>query len=62
MSQDIEDIISEKLKNANFALQVDKSTDITSKVQLLAFVQFENESRITENFFCCKMLTETVKG
>ena len=62
MSQDIEDIISKKLNNANFALQLDESTDITSKAQLLAMARFENKSRITENFFCCKELTETTKG
>jgi hypothetical protein len=35
MSHDIEDVLSEILKNTNFALQVDESTDITSKTQLL---------------------------
>ncbi len=34
----ISGILSEILQNNNFALQVDKSTDITGKAQLLAFV------------------------
>ncbi len=34
----ISGILSETLQNNNFALQVDKSTDITGKAQLLAFV------------------------
>ncbi len=38
------------------------STDITVKAQLLAFVQFENENEIMENYFCCKELPETTKG
>jgi hypothetical protein len=33
-----EDVLSEILKQINFALEVDKSTDITNKAQLLAFV------------------------
>ncbi len=48
-------------KNNNFALQVDESTDITGKAQLLACVRFENEGEIME-IFCCKELPETTKG
>jgi hypothetical protein len=35
MSQDTEDVLSEILKNSNFVLQVDESTDITNKAQRL---------------------------
>ncbi len=38
LSNNISGILSEILQNNNFALQVDKSTDITGKAQLLAFV------------------------
>ncbi len=63
MSKDIEENVEEKLKNGGFfALQVDESTDISGKAQLLAFVRFVNDEDITENFFCCKELTETTKG
>jgi hypothetical protein len=40
MSHDTEDVLSETLKNTNFALRVDESMDVTSKAQLLALVRF----------------------
>ncbi len=55
-------MLSEILQNNNFALQVEESTDITGKAQLLAFVRLENEGEIMENYFCCKELAETAKG
>ena len=62
LSNNISGILSEILQNNNFALQVDETTDITGKAQLLAFVRFENEGEIMENFLCCKELPETTKG
>jgi hypothetical protein len=63
MSNDIESIVTEKLKKQSyFALQVDESTDISGKAQLLAFIRFVDEGDITENIFCCKELPETTKG
>ena len=62
LSNNISGILSEILQNNNFALQVDETTDITGKAQLLAFVRFENEGEIIENFLCCKELPETTKG
>ena len=62
LSNNISGILSKILQNNNFALQVDESTDITGKAQLLAFVRFENEGEIMENYFCCKELPETTKG
>uniref|UniRef100_K7G2A6 DUF4371 domain-containing protein n=1 Tax=Pelodiscus sinensis TaxID=13735 RepID=K7G2A6_PELSI len=53
-----EDVLSEILKNTNFALQADESIDIISKAQLLAFIQFEK----MENYCCCKELPETTEG
>jgi hypothetical protein len=50
MSHDVEDVLSEMLKNTSFAFQVDESTDITNKAQLLAFERFENEGEIMEFF------------
>lgn len=55
MSNDIEEnVCSNKLQNSYFALQVDESTDITNKAQLLAFIRFINEDRIVNQFLCCK--------
>jgi hypothetical protein len=62
MSHYIEDVLSEILKNTNFALQVDESANITSKAQLLAFVRFENKGETMENFCCYKEMPETTKG
>lgn len=62
LSNNISGILSEILQNNNFALQVDESTDITGKAQLLAFVRFENDCEIMENYFCCKEMPETTKG
>jgi hypothetical protein len=50
------------VKNTDFALQVDESTDMTNKTQLLAFVLFENEGEIVKIFCRCKELPETTKG
>ncbi len=62
LSNNISGILSEMLQNNNFALQVDESTDITGKAQLLTFVRFENGGEIMENHFCCEELPETTKG
>ncbi|XP_014775934.1 protein FAM200A [Octopus bimaculoides] len=63
MSGDIEcNIKSKILKHNFFALQVDESTDITGKAQLLVFVCFINDEAIVEDFLCCKELPETRNG
>ncbi|CAI9732723.1 Hypothetical predicted protein [Octopus vulgaris] len=63
MLGDIEcNIKSKILKHKLFALQVDKSTDITGKSQLLVFVRFINDEAIVEDVLCCKELPETRKG
>jgi hypothetical protein len=51
-----------KLKNNIFSIQVDESTDFTSKGFVVAFLRFVNNDAIQENFFCCKELPETSKG
>jgi hypothetical protein len=40
---DVEDVLPEMIKNTNSASQVDESTDVANKAQLLAFVQFETK-------------------
>ena len=62
MSNNISNTMSEILGNTNFALQLDESTDITGKAQLMGFVRFENDGVIMENFCFCKELPETTKG
>ena len=63
MSENIERNIKSKiLKHKLFALQVDESTDITGKAQLLVFIRFIDDESIVEDFLCCKELPETTKG
>jgi hypothetical protein len=49
ISENIENNVSETLKNTNFCLQVDESKDVTNK-SLIAFVRFISEGEITEFF------------
>ena len=63
MSADIENtVITSANKRKIFAMQVDDSTDISGKAQLLAFIRYVNNEKIIEQFFCCKKLTETTTG
>ena len=63
MSENTEcNIKSKILKHKLFALQVDESTDITGKAQLLVFIRFIDDESIVEDFLCCKELPETNKG
>ena len=55
-------IKSKILKHELFALQVDKSTDITGKAHLLIFARFINDKAIVEDFLGCKELPETANG
>ena len=43
---------SKILKQELFALQVDESTDITGKAQLLVFVRFVDNEAIVGDFLC----------
>ena len=63
MSENIEcNIKSTILKHKLFALEVDESTDITGKAQLLVFIRFIDDESIVEDFLCCKELPETNEG
>lgn len=61
MSADILAQVVEKLKRADyFALQLDESTDVSGKSQLVAFVRFKDTDNITEHILFCKpMLAKT---
>ena len=63
MSNDIqENVCNNKLQDSFFALQVDESTDITNKAQLLAFVRFIDGDSMVNQYLCCKELLTTTKG
>ena len=62
MSQNIEQNTSKALANSNFALQIDETTDITGKPQLIAFVRFIHENDIINQFLCCRELLDFTTG
>ena len=37
-----------------FTMQVDESTDISGKAQLIVFIRFVGDGKISDQFFCCK--------
>ncbi|KAF0749677.1 zinc finger BED domain-containing protein 5-like [Aphis craccivora] len=63
MSKDVEFHVNEKLKAAElFALQLDESTDVTGKSQVMTFVRFICDNELIEQFLFCKDLPETTRG
>ena len=53
----IEESVQTKLQSTlEFALQVDESTEIGGKPQLLAFIRFIDGNEIINQFLCCKEL------
>ena len=59
----IKESVQTKLQSTlEFALQVDKSTDISSKPQLLAFIRFIDGNEIINQFLCDKDMSLTVRG
>ena len=63
MSSDIEkNVNGNKLQSSDFVLQVDWSTDIINRAQLMAFVRFINKNEIVNQFLFCKELSVTTKG
>lgn len=63
MSEDIDQNVTKTLQKINFfSLQIDESTDISKKSQLLAFVRFINDNRIMEQFLFCQEFETTRAG
>ena len=63
LSANIEETVQTKLQSTvEFALQVDESTDISGKPQLLAFIRFVDGNQIINQFLCCKKMSLTTKG
>lgn len=63
MSANINEQVMEKLRSHKlFALQVDESTDITDKAQLIGFIRFIEADDICEQFLFCRTLDITTTG
>jgi hypothetical protein len=63
MSQDVQSQVIVNIKESNFfAIQLDESTDITEKAQLVAFSRFVCNGDIIEQFLFFKPLPEITKG
>ena len=45
-----------------FTMQVDESTDISGKAQLIAFTRFVSDGKVSDRFFCCKESKERTPG
>ena len=62
MSSDInEQVVQQIISRSKLALQVDESTDIAGKCQLLGFYRFIDKE-IVEQFMFCKELQTTSTG
>ncbi|GFT53134.1 zinc finger MYM-type protein 6 [Trichonephila clavipes] len=63
MSRNIESEVIKCIQNPSvFALQLDKTTDITKMSQLIIYVRFIFNEDITETFLCCKSLEGKTTG
>jgi zinc finger BED domain-containing protein 5/7/8/9 len=65
ISSDLQDQIGDHFKTSEiklWALQVDESTDISGKAQLLAFIRFIKDGKFVNEFLFCRSLTGTTKG
>jgi hypothetical protein len=63
MSSDIQSYVFEKLSGCRvFSLQLDESTDIGQKCQLLSYIRFVDQDSIIEQFFSCIKLPSTSNG
>ena len=63
MSADIESVVLEKIRcSEKYALQLDKSTDISGHAQLMANVRFVDGETIRENFLFCKAMPDKTTG
>ncbi|UYV62972.1 hypothetical protein LAZ67_2002685 [Cordylochernes scorpioides] len=64
MSEDIELQIKQSFNysSTKWAIQLDETTDISNKAQLLAFLRFVDTGKIVNNYFFCKELKQRTTG
>jgi hypothetical protein len=62
-SSDFQSHVVEKLSGSReFSPQLDESTDISQKCQLLSYIRFIDQDSISEQFFSCTELLSTSTG
>jgi hypothetical protein len=54
ISKGLCDKLTNQFKTSQFALQIDKTTDVIKDAHLITCVQYELENDIKENFWFCK--------
>ncbi|QQP34697.1 Uncharacterized protein FKW44_022672 [Caligus rogercresseyi] len=61
MAADMCNQVSQEIRASEFraCLQLDESTDIANQSQLIAFVRYEKEKKVKEEFLFCELLTTT---
>ena len=62
MSDNIEESVISKIQKSLFALQIDKSTEISNYAQLIAFKRIIDEETIINQFLYCKQIPTTTEG
>ncbi|UYV65393.1 hypothetical protein LAZ67_3004220 [Cordylochernes scorpioides] len=64
MSEDIELQIKQSFNDSStkWAIQLDETTDISNKAQLLAFLRFVDTGKIVNNYFFCEELKQRTTG
>lgn len=57
MAESVKNILLERLRESEtFALQLDESNDISNNANLVAFVRYEHENKVCEDFLFCESL------
>ncbi|QQP53813.1 Protein ZBED8-like [Caligus rogercresseyi] len=61
MAADVCNQVCQEIRASEFraSLQLDESTDIANQSQLIAFVRYEKEKKVKEEFLFCELLTTT---
>lgn len=63
MSYDIKEQVIQEIKRAGlFSIQLDESTDVQSRSQLLAFVRHVHGEDLKEEFLFCEPLEQSTNG